>query len=502
MISKLRKYTETWISRILLALISVSFLFWGLGGKYLGDRSTAVSVSGRKISVPEVETELKRQVAQIQSAMGGAGFDYRSALRMGLLDQIVDNMVYRLVLDLELKDLGIYVSNEKIYEAIQGTKEFQDDKGNFSPELFAYILEQNRIPERAFIAEIGNSMSRDILVDSMAAGLDASALSEMMFAHKNEVRTLDIASFGFAAPKAMAPVADSELKDIYDSNSAKFAEPEYRRLSYIALTPEAAAKFKNLKPSDSDKVYRAIFEMGENIIDEINGGSDIDEVAKSFGVARARLPDVDAGGLKRDGRELKDAYLAPKFRDIAFFALDEGGVSDVLETSGDSALLVIVDNVFPARPKPFESVRSELEKMWRAARGRELALKAASNALGNLGGMPFNKAALGADPAASVHLAARTGRANAAYPAGLLDRAFAADLDRPFVFEYDGAAWLVSVRSLELSGPRAADKEEFAKFASAVRSGSAALLIDDYVAYLYGKFGVRKNADALKLFYD
>ncbi|MDR1476938.1 MAG: SurA N-terminal domain-containing protein [Rickettsiales bacterium] len=505
MISKLRKYTETWISKILLALISVSFLFWGLGGSLFESRNTAVSVASRKITVREVEAEFRRQIAQVQYAMGGVGFDYRQALQAGFLDQVVDNMVYRIVLDMEAADLGIRVSDERIYSIIQSMKEFQDGEGNFSPEQFAYLLDQNGIPERAFLSELANSVARDMFSVAVSSAIGADMLAEMLFRQRGETRVVDVAKFETALQKPPSQPSDSDLDSIYEANIAKFGEPEYRSLSYVAITSGAAMKYKNLKQGQADpnKVYRAMYEMGENIIDEINGGAGLAEAAKSFGVSATRLPEMDVEGKSRSGASVKVADFAPKHRDIAFFALDEGGVSDVLETSGDSVVLVFVDKVFPARPKPLAEVRPELLRMWTLDERKKEAARKADAALASIGaGAQFNRAALDADSEASVRLNSKVRKTGAPYPDGLVERLFQAELGRPFVFRSDDAAYVAAVRSIAIPEISAGDMDAFGKFRAAVQGGFAASMLDDYVlSYLYGKFGVRKNADALKLFY-
>ena len=138
MLEKIKNYSETWISKILLFAIGASFVFWGISGNMMTNSNTALKVGNKQISAIELESELKRQIAQMQMAMGNINFNYQQAISMGLLEQVINNMTYRLLLDAEAKNQGIYVSNNKIYEIIKNTKEFQDKDGNFSAEQFAY----------------------------------------------------------------------------------------------------------------------------------------------------------------------------------------------------------------------------------------------------------------------------------------------------------------------------------------------------------------------------
>jgi hypothetical protein len=114
----------------------------------------------------------------------------------------------------------------------------------------------------------------------------------------------------------------------------------------------------------------------------------------------------------------------------------------------------------------------------------------------------FNKAALAAHPAALVQLNSKVAKAASAYPPELIERAFAAGLDKPFKLELANAAYVVSARSAEYPEILASNRAEFDKFSASVREVVAAFVLDDYIGYLHRKFGVRINEDALGQFYD
>ena len=174
MIEKLRQTSETAIAKFLFGIITLSFIFFGFTNDFTGSSNIAVKVGDKSISIQELDQELRRQIAQFKEKTKIPNFNYKQALQMGLVDQIIDNMVYRLLLDLESKDQGVIVSNNKIFEKIKKTGDFQDDKGNFSPEKFAYILDQNNITEQKFIDEISNDISRQILMNAITSNIDHS----------------------------------------------------------------------------------------------------------------------------------------------------------------------------------------------------------------------------------------------------------------------------------------------------------------------------------------
>ncbi len=490
MIEKMRKTSETVIAKFLFALITLSFVFFGFTGDFGSSGNTALKVGGREVSIQELDEELRRQIAQFKEKTNIPNFNYKQALQMGLVDQIVDNMVYRLLLDLEAKDQGILVSDDKIYEIIKNTKMFQDDKGNFSPEQFAYILDKNNVSEQQFINEVSNDIARQILMNSLTSNVEHSYISELLYKNKNEKRVFDVVSFKVDNEKVSANPTDVELKDIYEANKNSFVQPEYRKISYITITPEMAIKFRNIKKTDDDKIYRTMIEMGENVIDEINGGAKIDEIVKTFGISKTLLPDLDVEGKKRDGIAFKDKVFTQKYRDIAFFALDEKGISDVLD-NGDNVLLILVEKVFPSAPKSFETVKGEIKKIWtrdtQVAQAQEKLNKVIS---GLSTDEKFANVVKKVDANANPLLNAETGRFNNLYTADFLTKLFASEVNKPFSSVSKDVYYVAVLRDIKI--PEIKDKADFEKFHSQEKSNFANVIVDNYMNHLYKKYGVKK----------
>lgn len=501
MLNKLRNCSETWISRILLFVIGASFVFWGISGNNMSGADVALKVAGRSVSTIELETELKRQIAQMQSAMGpNINFNYKQAIQMGLLDQVINNMVYRILLDTEAKKQGIYVSDSKIYEIIQNTKEFQDEKGNFSPEKFAYILDANNVSEADFIAEIANNIARELLINAVVSNFNITNIAEILYKQKNEQRIIDVVSFKVDNEQIASSPKTEELEEIYKLNITKFQQPEYRKISYITITSDDAVKYKDIKKDDTDKIYKTMVEMGENIIDEINGGSNINDIVKSFSVSKTSLPDLSVEGKKRDGSTFKDKTFTQKYRDIAFFALDENGISDVMD-NGDNIMLVYVEKVFEPKPKSFENVKSELVKMWKHNMQVSQASDKVNKILSNLNnGANFAMAVSSVDKLAKPSLDAKTGRFNNSYDANFLTKVFAEDINKPFVSKSGDIYYVATIKKIIL--PEITNKDDFDNFASTEQRTISENIFDDYLFNLYKKYGVKRNDKAISRFYN
>ena len=99
MLEKMKKSSETFVVRFILFVIGCSFVFFGFSNQFSGNSNTAFIVGDRKVSINELDEELRRQVSQMQQIMGIQNFNYKQALQMGLLEQIIDNISYRILLE-------------------------------------------------------------------------------------------------------------------------------------------------------------------------------------------------------------------------------------------------------------------------------------------------------------------------------------------------------------------------------------------------------------------
>jgi peptidyl-prolyl cis-trans isomerase D len=419
--------------------------------------------------------------------MQGVEFDYQSALQMGLVAQIVENMASRVLLDVRAGKVGLAASDDRVYDLIQGLPQFGDGQGNFSPEMFAAVLEANGLAERVFVRNVADGIVRELLTGAMSAGLSGDFVAEAKWRLERESRVIDLITIDERAGLVPAP-SDEDLRALYEESAGEFSEPEYRRLSYVLISPADAARVKKKASLDRAASYRAMVEIAENMIDEVSGGASLAEAAAAFGVKSARVVEVSAEGLSRDAKKISDPHMTRKNLDIAFFALDEGETSDALD-AGEGVLLMRADRVFPARPKAFEKVRADLVKSWEGRQRRQIV----SVKIDRLGimladGRPAAEAVLAVDGSARFEPNVRIGRnGGPGVPSALALMAFEASEGGRFTLGNQiGVVRKITLGSLEKGA-------EWEKFREREAKNFAMSVIDDYVKWLARKYKVENN---------
>ncbi|MCZ6743337.1 MAG: SurA N-terminal domain-containing protein, partial [Alphaproteobacteria bacterium] len=169
MLQVLRKQAGSWVAKILLGLLILSFAVWGIGDIFFGERDPVVAkVGGVKITSSELNREFRRELARVSPMFGGR-LDREQAKQLGLLDGALEGLINRVVFSLGTRDLGVAVSEELVRRTIRANPAFHDDRGRFDRRLFSNVLFQNNLTEDLYVSMIMEDLARSQLISAVAS---------------------------------------------------------------------------------------------------------------------------------------------------------------------------------------------------------------------------------------------------------------------------------------------------------------------------------------------
>ncbi len=155
-------------------------------------------------------------------------------------------------------------------------------------------------------------------------------------------------------------IPESKIREMYDSDPGSFARKESVRVSHILIGADANA------PSE---VKEQAKQKAEGIRQEVVSGKDFAELAKAHSTCRSAASGGDLGPIKK-------GFMPPEFDAVAY-TLEEGAVSDVVETKFGFHIIKVVEKS-PAGVVPYEQMRGFLEKY---LQGEEAKVKLNSHIL-------------------------------------------------------------------------------------------------------------------------
>jgi len=371
----MRKASSNWLGKTIMAVVMgvliVSFGFWGIADIFRGfGQSTLAKVGHTEISVNEFRQIYTDRLQQVGRQFGRP-LTTDQARAFGFDRQVLQQTLMEAALDEDARRLGLGQSDADIMGAIFADPLFRGVGGGFDPQHFQGIIRQMGYTEPRYLADRRKLALRRQIVDTMSAGLEPSkTLIEALSRFQNEQRSIEYVRLGTAQAGTIDPPSPETLAGYFDEHKAQFRAPEYRKISFVLITPEDIGKWSDVSDEDAKKLFeqrrdrygtpekRQVSQMVFPSVEEaqaargrIGSGLSFEDLAKERNLNSA---DVDLGLVTKSG------ILDPAIAEAAF-SLPSGEVSQPVQGKFGVAL-VKVGTIQPGIDPSYESVAQDLKK--------------------------------------------------------------------------------------------------------------------------------------------
>ncbi|MBC7962775.1 MAG: peptidylprolyl isomerase [Steroidobacteraceae bacterium] len=265
----------------------------------------AAIVNDEVVTIYEVNREAQPVIREAEKK---AALD--DAARSRILQTVLDRLVEKKLIEQKIRELNIKVSEEEIRQAIEDVKK------------------QNNMP------------SQEALVTALAnQGLSFEQYRAQL---QEQIEKLKLVSMEV---RAKIHVSETEMREYYDANRAKYTEDESYRARHIF--------FKTGEKSPADEIKRTMT-TALMVLAEAKSGKDFAELAKSYSEDPAARKDGGDLGVFKKGEmqaELESTILAMK----------PGEVSELVSTPAGFHIIKLEER-FSGKLKPFEALKAEIEE--------------------------------------------------------------------------------------------------------------------------------------------
>lgn len=400
MIQSFQKFSQSRVAKVFLAIVALSFVaFFGGGSWFRPHDPNAVVAEVGNLSISRYElAEKVQQYAQRIAAQSGESMTREQLLAEGLPQTILWGLIHDLLLNLEAKHLGLAVSDDILRSRIHAMKAFQNEKGEFDRHQFSQILRANNLSEDSFVAEMGQELVREQLIDAIIVGAYLpNEMIEPLFDAQYQYRQASMLVVSSKEIPIPSTPSDQVLEAFYKKHQKEFKTPELRTLTLLMLDPAVIAKeipvteeevkstyeakleafgkkpFEEVKPLvlaevQKEKAIEVIYKITQELDDKIAGGATFEELAPTVqGAQLIKLTDVDMHG--QDRTEVSSPQL-PKDKELTqeilktAFALDEGSDSPFTQTKNGTYFTARVDKITPTAFQPFAEIKDRVLKKW------------------------------------------------------------------------------------------------------------------------------------------
>lgn len=371
MLDALRQAATGWVAKVLLALLALSFVAWGVSGRTGGFGTSQVAQVGEvPVSIQSFSRELDLQMRTISRQLQ-RGVSIEQANALGIPENVLQKLVAQAALDDQARDYNLGVPDDRVLQAITEDPSFQAG-GNFNREIFQRALQNQGMTEADYVDLLKSEIIRGQLATAITGEVaPPKLLVEALYKYRTEMRDI---SYLLIDQTAIEPIGDPEqsiLETYFDQNKDSFQAPEYRKLGYIELSPDAIKDTNAVTEAEIRKEYdsrkardfttperRQFYQIRYTTKDDAEAAAQLLQDGRNFDdllSGRSMTLESSDIGLKAKP-EIIDQDIAE-----AVFAAAEGDVVPVIDASLGPAI-VRVGRVEAQKVTPFEEVSGKIRE--------------------------------------------------------------------------------------------------------------------------------------------
>ena len=257
MINSFRNFAKTKFAGLLVFIMIIPFVFWGMGGMFSsGNTNNVAKINNKNISTQDFINHINQSNIPEQTI--------RENLDKNIIEEILSTLVSTSLLDLEVKDFNILISENTLFQMIKSNKNFHDDNGNFQRIKYEKFLLENNQSAPGFEARLRNRELQRNLFDFVGAGtVSPNFLVKKLYNDENrnlEIEFIDLSVFY----KKKSAITDQELEKFVSQNKDNL-KIEYLDFDYIIINPSNLIGSEEFDQAFFDKIDQIEIDISNDV---------------------------------------------------------------------------------------------------------------------------------------------------------------------------------------------------------------------------------------------
>jgi peptidyl-prolyl cis-trans isomerase D len=253
---------------VLIIIIIIAFGFGGFGGGFSTNNQNNIA----KINKTNVTTQ------DFMDYLNGSNISQqaiRENLDKNIIEELLSGLISTTLIDLEIEDFDLSVTNLIVLKKIKQNKNFQDENNIFQRTKYEKFLLSNNMSAPMFELQLKNRELQKHLFDLVGAGtVTPNFLIKKKFEEQNKI--LDIEYFAMSNQyKQKDNYTNKEIEEFVEENKEQLKR-EYIDFKYAVLNP------KNL--IGLEEFNQEFFDEIDKIENQISQGDTFDKILKNLKV--------------------------------------------------------------------------------------------------------------------------------------------------------------------------------------------------------------------------
>ena len=322
MINPFKNFTYKKVAGVLLIIIIIiAFGFGGFGGGFsAGNQNNIAKINNTNISTQDFMDYLNQSGLSQQVI--------KDNIDKNVIEELLSSLVSMTLLDLEIKDLDLVVSQETLIKKLKKNKNFQDENGKFKRTLYEKFLLTNNMNAAMYEIKLKNNTLQKELFTYISGGAKSPKfLVNKHFLENNRKLNIDFINLNKFYKNA-DEFTNQEIKEFINENSEKLKQ-DFIDFSYAIITP------KNL--IGLDEFNQAFFDAIDEIDNKISKNIDFKTIINELDIK----PIIKKDYINLENKETIENKIY-NFR---------GDKIEILEDNG-TFIFYQIDNINTKLPSP------------------------------------------------------------------------------------------------------------------------------------------------------
>ena len=284
MIGSLRNFAKTKFAGLLVILMIIPFVFWGMGSMFSsGNTNNIVKINNTNITTEEFIDHINKSNIPDKTI--------KENLDKNIIEDLLSTLISTTLLDLEVKDFNITISENTLLKKIKTNKNFQNQNGIFERIKYEKFLLENNESAVGFELKLRGRELQKNLFDYIGAGtITPKFLAKKLYEEENkklEVDLIDLRRFY----KKKETFSNDEIENFINENKDQL-DIEYADFTYAIINPQ------NL--IGSDEFNQTFFDKIDEIEVKISNNLTIGTILKDYQIEPLKISNFRNSENKKD----------------------------------------------------------------------------------------------------------------------------------------------------------------------------------------------------------
>ena len=257
MISSFRNFAKTKFAGLLVFIMIIPFVFWGMGSMFSsGNTNTLAKINKTNISTQEFVDYVNTSNIPQETI--------RKNLNNGIIEELLSGLVSRTLLEMEVIDYDLIITEEILSKKIKSNKNFLDETKKFQRIKYEKFLLENNLSAPSFELRLKGRELQKNLFDYIGAGtVSPRFLIKKLYEEENkklEIEFINLKNFY----KKKETYTENDLQLFIEENNDQL-KVEYLDFDYAIINPKNLIGVDEFNQSFFDKIDQIEIDISNEV---------------------------------------------------------------------------------------------------------------------------------------------------------------------------------------------------------------------------------------------